>query len=107
MDPTGANSNLAESRVKIAVEIPRALREYCGGASALSVPAATVQAALNQLEQDHPALYSSICDETGAVRRHINLFLNSNLMRSRGPDELGTALAPGDVLAIFPAVSGG
>jgi molybdopterin converting factor small subunit len=46
-----------------------------------------------------------VCDETGAVRRHINLFVNSSHVRDR--DGLDTPLAAGDVLTILPAVSGG
>jgi molybdopterin converting factor small subunit len=81
------------------------LRAECGGAAELCVSAATVRAALEQLEQSHPALYRSVCDETGAVRRHVNLFVNSSFLHQR--EGLDTALVPGDVLTIMPAVSGG
>ena len=53
----------------IAVHVPTALRGYCDGADQLTLSAGTVRAALVQLEQSHPLLYSSVCDETGAVRR--------------------------------------
>ena len=89
----------------IAIHVPQALRGYCQGASELSLSAVTVRAALEQLEQSHPALYGSICDETGAVRRHVNLFVNQDHMRDR--DGLDTPLVAGDVLSIYPAVSGG
>ena len=52
-----------------------------------------------------PSLYRSVCDETGAVRRHVNLFVNTSHVRDR--EGLDTALAPGDVVTILPAVSGG
>ena len=39
------------------------------------------------------------------MRRHVNLFVNADHMRDR--DGLDTALAPGDVVTILPAVSGG
>ena len=61
--------------------------------------------ALDQLEDRHPALHRSVCHETGAVRRHVNLFVNKSHVRDR--DGLDTALAPGDVLTILPTVSGG
>ncbi len=67
--------------------------------------APNVRAALEELERSHPELYRSVCDETGAVRRHIGLFVNKHHLRDR--DGLDTALAPGDVLTILPAVSGG
>jgi molybdopterin synthase sulfur carrier subunit len=89
----------------IAIHIPAALRGCCAGAAELSLPASSVRAALEEIERRHPALYRSVCDETGAVRRHVNLFVNTSHMRDR--EGLDTALAPGDVITIMPAVSGG
>ncbi|MBI3179760.1 MAG: MoaD/ThiS family protein [Deltaproteobacteria bacterium] len=89
----------------ITVQVPGPLRAYCAGARELSVSAANVQAALLDLERRYPTLYAGVCHETGAVRRHINLFVNSNNVRDlQGVD---TPLAPGDVLIILPSVSGG
>jgi molybdopterin converting factor small subunit len=64
-----------------------------------------VRAALEQIERSHPALYRSICDETGAVRRHVNVFVNTSHMRDR--EGLDTPLVSGDTITILPAVSGG
>jgi molybdopterin converting factor small subunit len=89
----------------ITIHVPAALRTYCGGARELVLSAATVRAALDELERSHPALYGSICDETGAVRRHVNVFVNTSLVGRR--EGLESALAPGDVITILPAVSGG
>ncbi len=81
------------------------LRHYCGGAAELSLSAPSVRAALEQLERKYPALHRNVCDETGAVRRHINVFVNTSHVRDR--DGLDTALVPGDVVTFLPAVSGG
>jgi molybdopterin synthase sulfur carrier subunit len=89
----------------ITIRVPGALRTYCGGASELLLPAPSVRAALEELERLHPSLYRNVCDETGAVRRHVNLFVNSSHVRDR--EGLDTALVPGDVVTILPAVSGG
>lgn len=89
----------------IAIRVPAVLRACCDGATELNLAAASVRAALEQLERSHPTLYRSVCDETGAVRRHINLFVNHDHMRDR--EGLDTALVAGDVLTILPAVSGG
>jgi molybdopterin converting factor small subunit len=64
-----------------------------------------VRAVLDQLGQSHPALYRSVCDETGSVRQHVNLFVNNAHMRDR--EGMDTALASGDIITILPAVSGG
>ena len=73
--------------------------------SRVTLSAASVRAALDELELRYPALYRSICEETGAVRRHISLFVNTSTVRDR--EGLDTALSPGDVVTILPAVSGG
>jgi molybdopterin synthase sulfur carrier subunit len=85
--------------------VPEMLRQYCGKARTLDVSGATVRAVLAEVERDYPALYVNVCDETSAVRRHINLFVNDAHVRDL--DGLDSTLAPGDVVTILPAVSGG
>jgi molybdopterin synthase sulfur carrier subunit len=85
--------------------LPGHLRLYSDGASELVTAAPTVRAALEDLARTRPALYRNICDETGAVRRHINIFVNTAHMRDR--EGLDTALAADDTISIIPAVSGG
>jgi len=81
------------------------LRTYCAGASQLSISAPTVRLALDDLARSQSALYRNLCDETGAVRRHLNVFVNADNVRDlNGVD---TSLMPGDVVTILPAVSGG
>jgi len=89
----------------ITIQVPGPLRGYCGGAAELMLPASSVRVALDELERSHPSLYRNVCDETGAVRRHVNLFVNTVHVRDR--EGLATALVPGDVLTILPAISGG
>jgi molybdopterin converting factor small subunit len=89
----------------ITMHVAGQLRTYCAGAAQLSIAAHTVRAALDQLERSQAALYRNICDETGTVRRHLNVFVNADNVRDL--DGVDTTLAPGDVLTILPAVSGG
>ena len=89
----------------ITIHIPRELRAYCNGAAELVLWAPTVRAVLDELERLHPLVHRGICDDTGAVRRHINVFVNNDHIRDR--DGLETALVPGDEIVILPAVSGG
>ena len=89
----------------VIVSVPTPLRDRCGGASELEVSATDLQDLLDELERSHPALYQGICDETGAVRRHINLFVN--IYHMRDCNGLDTPLEPGDVVSIMTAVSGG
>ena len=89
----------------VTIQLPGVLRTLCGGATELTVSAANVRAAREQIERTYQALHRCVCDETGAVRRHINVFVNSDHMRER--DGLDTALVAGDTITILPAVSGG
>ena len=93
------------SATAITVSVPTPLRKCCDGASELSLTATSLRAVLDELERRHPELHRSVCDETGAVRRHVNLFVNTDHMRDR--NGLDTSLEPGDVVTIMTAVSGG
>ena len=96
---------MTPSVVTVTVHIPGPLRDYCAGVAELALPGTSVRAVLEELEQRHPTLHRRVCDETGAVRRHVNLFVNTHHIRDR--NGLETPLAPGDEVTILPAVSGG
>ncbi len=96
---------ITEHAPSITVLIPGMLRDCCAGRPEVNLPATNVRSLLSEMERTFPRLYLNVCDETGAVRRHVNLFVNTHNMRDReGAD---TPLAPGDTVTILPAVSGG
>lgn len=78
---------------------------YCAGAAQLLISAHTVRDALEDLQRRQSALYRNVRDETGRLRRHLNVFVNSDNVRDL--DRVDTKLRPGDVVTILPAVSGG
>jgi molybdopterin synthase sulfur carrier subunit len=89
----------------ITIHVPGQLRTYCAGAAQLSISAPTVRAVLEDLERSQSALYRNVCDETGTLRRHLNVFVNADNVRDL--DGVDTRLTAGDVVTILPAVSGG
>jgi molybdopterin converting factor small subunit len=89
----------------ITIHLPAVLRARCSGASELSLSALSVRAALEKIERSYPDLYRTICDETGTVRRHVNVFVNTAHVSDR--EGLDTLLVTGDLITILPAVSGG
>src|SRR5260370_19517235 len=89
----------------ITIQVPGVLRAYSQGAPEISLSVPSVRAALEEIEHSHPSLYKSVCDETGKVRRHVNLFVNTSDIRD--PEGLDTALTSGDVLTILHPVSVG
>lgn len=90
---------------EITLFVPGLLRPYCGGAAELAFVVSDLSDLLAQLETQYPRLYVNVCDETGRMRQHLNLFVNSDNVRDRSG--LETAVASGDVITILPAVSGG
>jgi molybdopterin synthase sulfur carrier subunit len=76
------------------------LRQLAGGAEH-ALDARTVIELLRALEREHPALSGWIVDETGAIRRHINVFVNGE----RGQEE--TDVGDGDRVEVLPAITGG
>jgi sulfur-carrier protein len=89
----------------ITIHVAGPLRTYCGGAMQLSISAHTVRAALEELRVSQSAFYRNVCDETGRIRLHLNVFVNSDNVRDL--DGIDTTLTQGDVVTILPAVSGG
>lgn len=89
----------------ITIQIPAGLRHECDGRQFLEVTAVTVQEALDALAGNYPQIYRCVCDETGAVRRHMHLFVNDTLIG--GKLRLTHPLGEQDILTIMTAVSGG
>lgn len=77
------------------------LRALAGGAAEHRVDAPDVAATLAALEREQPALRGWILDERGAIRRHINVFVNGEY------GEAATPLGDGDRVDVLPAISGG
>lgn len=89
----------------VTVRIPAPLRKLTGGSSEVSADAATVSALVDALEAAHPGLKERLCDEAGAIRPFVNIYVNDEDIRFlKGPD---TPLSDGDAVSIVPAIAGG
>jgi molybdopterin synthase sulfur carrier subunit len=87
------------------VRIPTPLRKYTGGAEAVQADGATVAALVADLDKRHPGIRERICDESGAVRRFVNIFVNGEDIRFL--QNLDTAVKAGDEISVVPAIAGG
>lgn len=85
---------------KVQIRVPAALRQYWGGGAGarVTVEVKTVAEALGLLGP----LASRVLDDTGALRRHVHVFLNQDAVR-----DIDAPVAEGDIIHILPAVSGG
>ncbi len=89
----------------VSVRIPTTLRPLTGGASEVQVEAGTVIEAFSALEVSHPGFSDRILDESGQLRRFVNVFVSDDDIRFL--DGLDTAVPEGGTVAIVPAVAGG
>src|SRR5687767_3085136 len=90
------------------VRLPAVLAAYAEGARRMPVELpqpATVGSLLQTLGSAHPGVRHRVLDETGALRRHVNVFVNGESVRWL--DGLATPVGPDDEISIIPAVSGG
>ncbi len=89
----------------VTVRIPTQLRNLSGGASEVSCDGATVNEVLKNLDATHPGFGERLFDESGALRRFVNVFLAEEDIRFL--DGTDTQVTDGQVLSIVPAVAGG
>jgi molybdopterin synthase sulfur carrier subunit len=87
------------------VRIPTPLRKFTDGKEEVIAGGDTVRTVIDDLERMHPGIKAKICDDTGAVRKFINLFANEDDVRFL--QGLDTSLADKDELSIVPAIAGG
>jgi len=91
--------------MSVTVRIPTQLRELSGGAAELTTEAGTLAEVLAALQRAHPGFSERIFDDTGAVRRFVNIFVAEEDIRFL--DGLDTVVAEGQTVSIVPAVAGG
>jgi sulfur-carrier protein len=87
------------------VAIPTPLRRFTAGAESVEVEAGTLKDVLDKLDSKFPGFRASVCDDSGSLRRFINIYVNGEDVRFL--DNLSTPIADGAEIAIVPAISGG
>ena len=91
--------------MSVRIRIPTPLRRFTGGAEEVSVSGATVGTAVEDLEKKHPGIKERLCDESGRVRRFVNVYVNGDDIRFL--NSLDTPVKEGDEVSIVPAIAGG
>ena len=91
--------------MSVTVRVPTTLRPLTAGAATIDTAGATIAEVLAGVEARHPGLSERVLDESGALRRFVNVFLDDEDVRFlNGTD---TAVPDGSTVAIVPAVAGG
>lgn len=91
----------------IQVRLAATLRDWTGGPAEFELEPDSLNAIMSHIRGTNPAVYSAIFDETGRLRRHVNVFINNVPVTSRELGGMNQKLQRGDTLFVFPAVSGG
>ena len=87
------------------IKFTSALKPFFSNLSDLDLPGGTVRELLDQIENRYPGMSSYLVDETGSLRKHVNIFLQGDLIKDR--DTLADAVKGTDEVIIFQALSGG
>jgi len=87
------------------VRIPTPLRRLTGDKDEVLINSRNIGELIEELEKQFPGMKERLCDESGNVRRFINLYVNNEDIRFLKGVE--TELKENDIVSIIPAIAGG
>jgi molybdopterin synthase sulfur carrier subunit len=93
--------------MSVEVVLPGVLADLAGGTKHLEIDpdGGTLADLLDALATEHPLLGRRIRDETGAVRRFVNVYVDGDDVRFE--QGLATTVRDGAVVQVLPSVAGG
>jgi molybdopterin synthase sulfur carrier subunit len=87
------------------VRIPTPLQSLTGNQALITATGNSVGELISDLEQRFPGFKERLCDESGKLRRFVNVYVNQEDIRFlQGED---TPLKENDEVSIIPAIAGG
>ena len=89
----------------VTIRIPQPLRGLTGDRPTVQGSGASLAECITLLEASYPGMRDRLMDESGELRRFVNIYVNGEDVRFM--DGLGSALKDGDEVSIVPAVAGG
>lgn len=89
----------------VKVRIPTPLRKLTNNEEVVEVQAGTIGGAISELQGRFPGIKDRLIDETGGVRRFVNVYVNEEDIRFLQNQD--TATKDGDEVSIIPAIAGG
>ena len=87
------------------IRIPAPLRKLTNEKELVTATGSNIDEIIADLDKNHPGLKERICDESGNVRRFVNIFINDEDIRFL--NEKATAVKETDEISIVPAIAGG
>jgi sulfur-carrier protein len=89
----------------VTVRIPTPLRAVAKGNADVQAKGDTIEDVIGDLERQFPGLRERLVDESGELRRFVNIYVNQEDIRFL--ENKATVLKDGDEVAIVPAIAGG
>jgi len=87
------------------VRLPGVLAELASGQRSLELAAGSLEELFAALDASYPVLGRRLRDETGAIRRHVNVYVDG--IDVRGVAGLRTPVPDGAEVQVLPSVAGG
>ena len=91
--------------MSVKIRVPTPLRRLTDNQDILTGDGGSLLECIDSLEARYPGLKERLCDETGELRRFVNVYINGEDVRFLSG--LATPLKAGDEVSIVPAVAGG
>ncbi|WP_424889691.1 MoaD/ThiS family protein [Streptomyces sp. XH2] len=91
--------------MSVTVRIPTILRTYTGGKAEVPAEGATLSEVIADLEAHHTGIAARVLDESGRLRRFVNVYVNDDDVRFE--QGLQTPTPDGSAVSVIPAVAGG
>ena len=89
----------------VKIRIPTPLRKLTNNEEIVEVLSGTIGGAISELQGKFPGIKERLIDETGEVRRFVNVYVNEEDIRFLQNQD--TAIKDGDEVSIIPAIAGG
>ena len=88
----------------ISVRIPAPLQKLTNNKGEVEASGSNIKELISDLDKNFPGIKERIYDESGHVRKFINIYVNEEDVRYLEMDE--TSLKDGDQVSIIPAIAG-
>jgi molybdopterin synthase sulfur carrier subunit len=89
----------------VTIRIPTTMRPLTGGERQVSLEPGALGDVIKALDAAHPGMGDRLLDESGDLRKFVNVFVDDDDVRYL--DGLSTEVADGVTVSIIPAVAGG
>jgi sulfur-carrier protein len=91
--------------MSIKVRVPTPLRRFTAGVDEVTANGNSIRAVITDLERNHPGIGERLLDDSGELRRFVNIYLNGDDIRFL--NQLNSTVKDGDDISIVPAIAGG